>query len=133
MIQALEENDIPIDYVTGTSMGAIVGSLYAMGFTPADMMELITSREFGYWSTGTIDPSLSYYFSAPTPSPAMFTFNIGRSDSTAAVPASFISPLPMNFEFMRLFRRTRPPVEAISTARWCLSAAWLRGRRRNAK
>ena len=103
VIQALEENDIPIDYVTGTSMGAIVGSLYAMGFTPADMMELITSREFGYWSTGTIDPSLSYYFSAPTPSPAMFTFNIGRSDSTAAVPASFISPLPMNFEFMRLF------------------------------
>ena len=59
VIQALEENDIPIDYVTGTSMGAIVGSLYAMGFTPADMMELITSREFGYWSTGTIDPSLS--------------------------------------------------------------------------
>lgn len=56
VIQALEENDIPIDYVTGTSMGAIVGSLYAMGFTPADMMELITSREFGYWSTGTIDP-----------------------------------------------------------------------------
>ena len=32
VIQALEENDIPIDYVTGTSMGAIVGSLYAMGF-----------------------------------------------------------------------------------------------------
>ena len=151
VIQALEENDIPIDYVTGTSMGAIVGSLYAMGFTPADMMELITSREFGYWSTGTIDPSLSYYFSAPTPSPAMFTFNIGRSDSTAAVPASFISPLPMNFEFMRLFSpytaacggdfdRLMVPFLCVSSdmnARepvvMCLSAAWLRGRRRNAK
>ena len=27
VIQALEDNDIPIDYITGTSMGAIVVSL----------------------------------------------------------------------------------------------------------
>ncbi|MDE6051255.1 MAG: patatin-like phospholipase family protein, partial [Paramuribaculum sp.] len=29
VIQALEDNNIPIDYIAGTSMGAIVGSLYA--------------------------------------------------------------------------------------------------------
>ena len=103
VIQALEENDISIDYVAGTSMGAIVGSLYAMGYTPEEMMDLITSREFGYWSTGTIDPSLAFYFDKAPASPAMFNFNIGPTDSTAAVPASLISPLPMNFEFMRLF------------------------------
>ena len=32
IIRALEENNIPIDYIAGTSMGAIVGSLYAMGY-----------------------------------------------------------------------------------------------------
>ena len=31
IIRALEEHGIPIDYITGTSMGAIVGSMYAMG------------------------------------------------------------------------------------------------------
>ena len=31
VIRALEENGIPIDYIAGTSMGAIIGSLYAMG------------------------------------------------------------------------------------------------------
>ena len=31
VIKALEENGIPIDYITGTSMGAIVGGLYASG------------------------------------------------------------------------------------------------------
>lgn len=103
VIRALEENDIPIDYVAGTSMGAIIGSLYAMGYTPEEMMELVTSREFGYWSTGTVDPRLSYYFNRPPESPAMFSFNIGRTDSASAVPASLISPLPMNFEFMHLF------------------------------
>ena len=37
VIKALEENGIPIDYITGTSAGAIVGSLYAMGYTPEEM------------------------------------------------------------------------------------------------
>ncbi|MDE6269943.1 MAG: patatin-like phospholipase family protein [Muribaculaceae bacterium] len=103
VIKALEEYDIPVDFVTGTSMGAIIGSLYAMGYTPEEMMELVTSREFGYWSTGTVDPRLSFYFNKPPESPAMFSFNVGRTDSAAAVPASLISPLPMNFEFMRLY------------------------------
>ncbi len=33
VIQALEDHDIPIDFVAGTSMGAIVGGLYAAGYT----------------------------------------------------------------------------------------------------
>ena len=41
VIKALEENNIPIDYVTGTSMGAIVGGMYAMGFTVDEMIETI--------------------------------------------------------------------------------------------
>ncbi|MCK9180634.1 MAG: patatin-like phospholipase family protein, partial [Bacteroides sp.] len=36
VIRALEENGIPIDCITGTSMGAIVGALYAMGYSPDD-------------------------------------------------------------------------------------------------
>lgn len=43
VIQALEENDIAIDYVAGTSMGAIVGGLYSCGYSPEEMMELFTS------------------------------------------------------------------------------------------
>lgn len=51
VIKALEENNIPIDYIAGTSMGAIVGGLYAAGYTPEEMMELIESKGFSYWST----------------------------------------------------------------------------------
>ena len=47
VIKALEEHNIPIDYVAGTSIGAIIGSLYAMGYTPDEMLELILSKEFG--------------------------------------------------------------------------------------
>ena len=55
IIQALEENNVPIDYIAGTSMGAIVGALYAMGYTPAEMIELIKSDDFASWSTGKME------------------------------------------------------------------------------
>jgi len=106
-IKALEENDIPIDYITGTSMGAIVGALYAIGYTPEEMMAFITSPYFGYMSTGTIDPEYTYYFSAEQPSPQLFSMQLGKSDSTKTKkiynPQSLISPTPMQFGFMEIF------------------------------
>lgn len=106
VIKALEENDIPIDYVVGTSMGAIVGGLYASGYTPEEMLDLILSKDFSYWSTGKIDPALTYYFVKPTETPQLFSLPVARKDSAAAaskVPASVISPIPMSFAFMDLF------------------------------
>ena len=55
VIRALEENGIPIDYIAGTSMGAIIGSLYAMGYSPDDMEALLRSPDFKRWYTGTIE------------------------------------------------------------------------------
>ena len=34
VLKVLEEAKVPVDLVTGTSMGAIVGGLYAIGYTP---------------------------------------------------------------------------------------------------
>src|SRR5690554_2672479 len=33
VLKVLEEAGIPIDYIAGTSMGAIIGALYASGYT----------------------------------------------------------------------------------------------------
>jgi len=107
VIQALEDHDIPIDFVAGTSMGAIVGGLYAAGYTPEEMMELILSKSFTSWSTGQIDPKLTYHFlhQPRTPAFAHLNINLNPSDSIQAslMPQSLISPLPMNFAFMDLF------------------------------
>lgn len=108
VIQALEDNDIPIDYVTGTSMGAIVGGLYAAGYTPAEMLELIQSKGFRYWSSGRIDPAFVYYWAREQPKPKLVTFNLNFADSSQIdniLPTSLISPLPMNYAFMELFAR----------------------------
>ncbi|MGA2674285.1 MAG: patatin-like phospholipase family protein [Terracidiphilus sp.] len=46
VLQWLEEHRIPIDRVAGTSMGALVGGLYAAGDTPAQMRALAVSDAF---------------------------------------------------------------------------------------
>ena len=46
VIQALEESHIPIDFVVGTSVGALVGGYYAAGWRPEAMKELLSTPEF---------------------------------------------------------------------------------------
>ena len=46
MIKALEENNIPIDYITGTSIGAFIGGLYASGYSPDEMIKFFKSSDF---------------------------------------------------------------------------------------
>lgn len=105
VIQAFEDNGIPIDYITGTSMGAIVGALYASGYTPAEMIELIASPGFADWSTGTLDRSDVYYFLQHPQTPSWVRFNLGRDSTsvTASHPVSLINPLPMNIAFPEIF------------------------------
>lgn len=106
VIQALEDHDVAIDCVAGTSMGAIVGSLYAMGYTPAEMMALIKSPEFADWSQGRINQKYTYYMLEQEPSPALTHINLGFRDSiapTSILPTSLINPIPMSFGFMSLF------------------------------
>lgn len=106
VIQALEDHDVAIDCVAGTSMGAIVGSLYAMGYSPQEMMALIKSPEFADWSQGRINQEYTYYMLEQQPSPALTHINLGLNDSintTSILPTSLINPIPMSFGFMELF------------------------------
>ncbi|WP_158551457.1 patatin-like phospholipase family protein [Rhodohalobacter sp. SW132] len=46
VIEAIEEAGIRIDYISGTSMGALVGGLYAMGYTTEQLREIVESNNF---------------------------------------------------------------------------------------
>ncbi len=105
VIKALEENDIPIDYITGTSMGAIVGGLYASGFSPEEMLSLIASKDFSEWSKGKIDPDFTYFFLNNHDTPSFINVNLGKDSTqiTSVLPISLINPIPMNYAFIEIF------------------------------
>ena len=62
VMKALEENDIPIDYVVGTSMGAVVGSLYAAGFSPEEIEAIVTNPNFENWINGVSSERYQYNY-----------------------------------------------------------------------
>ena len=47
-IKVIEEAGIPVDYVVGTSMGSIIGGLYAIGYTPEQMDSMVRHQDWGY-------------------------------------------------------------------------------------
>jgi len=106
VIKALEENNIPIDYVAGTSMGAIVSSFYAMGYTPEEMEDLVTSELFFTWLKGQIDDKNKFYFKSEEETPEFISFKMTIDDSLNIkpfLPTSFVSPDQMNQACLYLF------------------------------
>ncbi|MCF2551902.1 patatin-like phospholipase family protein [Bacteroides caecigallinarum] len=109
IIRALEENNIPIDYITGTSMGAIVGSLYAMGYSPDDMEKLLKSPDFKKWySSRGIEEEYMYYFKMNPPTPEFINIRLSKLDmakkvKTRFLPSSVVDPMHMNIAFVELY------------------------------
>lgn len=108
IIRALEENNIPIDYITGTSMGAIIGSLYAMGYSPDDMEKLLKSEDFKRWYSGDIEEKYIYYFKKNPSTPEFINIRVSLKNplhkvKTQFLPSSVVNPLQMNLAFVQLF------------------------------
>ena len=46
VLKVLEEAGMPIDYIAGTSMGALVGALYAIGYSPKEIDSLVSLQDW---------------------------------------------------------------------------------------
>ncbi|HYI97402.1 MAG TPA: patatin-like phospholipase family protein [Bryobacteraceae bacterium] len=46
VLQWLEEHHIPVDYIAGTSMGGLIGGLYATGLRPSEIREIVTNIDW---------------------------------------------------------------------------------------
>ena len=107
VIKALEENGIPIDYVSGTSMGAIIAGLYAIGYTPEQMAEIFESNQIKYWMSGKIEDKYIYYFKQRRPNAAMITLRIDfRNPQRIAklqLPTSLIQSNTLDLAFVEFF------------------------------
>ena len=44
VLQALDENDIKVEAISGTSIGAIIGALYSAGISPLQMQEIMARQ-----------------------------------------------------------------------------------------
>lgn len=107
VIKALEENNIPVDYVAGTSMGSIISGLYAIGLTPDEMIVLFRSEDFNSWQQGESERNFATYVYRRDPVPELFgaTFSLNTKERSINynLPTSLISPYPMDIALIQLF------------------------------
>lgn len=101
VLKALEENHIPIDYITGTSMGAMIGSMYAMGFSPSQIEASVKTEKFKFWSEGIIDQKFAYYFKRTDDNASWITFKLDTAIINT-IPTNLISPIAMDFGMMEI-------------------------------
>lgn len=122
VIKALEENNVPIDYVAGTSMGSIIAGLYAAGYSPERMCEIVASGDVGRWVSGHIDEAHSHYYREQDMPPAFLNLRFDtdkerirarrearragrktRQSGVLKIPADIISSAQVDLALNELF------------------------------
>lgn len=104
VLKALEERNIPIDYITGTSAGALVGAMYACGLTVGQIEAIALSDEFKRMANGEVQRKYKYNLRRQDDNASMVNLSFSR-DSVffKSLPTSLITPALFDFEMLRVF------------------------------
>lgn len=107
VLEALEQNGVPIDYVAGTSMGSIIAAMYAAGYSPAEMRAIVSSGVVREWVSGRIDPNryMAYYRQLGN-NPGFLSMRIdveGPAGKRLRAPRNLISSTQIDMALTELF------------------------------
>lgn len=103
VLKALEEHNIPIDYIAGTSAGGLIGGMYAAGMTPEQLEAIVLTPQFINMSKGIIEEQYIYYFKSKEQTSDWISLRFNRDrDSVfkAVLPTNIMSPFVMDFSLM---------------------------------
>ncbi|RZL08303.1 MAG: patatin, partial [Hymenobacter sp.] len=103
VLKQLEANGIPIDYIIGTSMGAIVGAMYSAGYSPREIEQIVLSPQFQYWASGKKPQDKTFNYLTAEPDPSALRLGVAI-DSTLhmQVSANLVNDLNLNIALARL-------------------------------
>lgn len=88
VLKMLDSLQIPVDYIAGTSMGGIVGALYAIGYKGTEIELIALSLD---WQELFSDsPPRKYLSYLEKEDDSRFQFNLGLKGFTPVTPSGFI-------------------------------------------
>ena len=73
VIKYIEEAGIPIDYIAGTSMGSIVGGMYALGYSSDEILEIISSVDWDRLISNDVERRKTSFYSKAEKMSQLFT------------------------------------------------------------
>ncbi|MEJ2576968.1 MAG: patatin-like phospholipase family protein [Gammaproteobacteria bacterium] len=108
VIEVLEELRIPVDYIAGTSIGSIIGGLYASGMSAGEMDSTIAGIDWVRLFDDTPERTLMNYRRKEEDRLPYFDFEMGLGAGGLKMPAGFVAGHKLLFLLRRL---TLPSVD----------------------
>ncbi|MCL1093925.1 patatin-like phospholipase family protein [Shewanella kaireitica] len=90
VLKVLEEKNIPIDYITGTSIGSYVGGMYALGYSAAEIKAIMMTTNWDKGYSDTIPREALSFKDKETRDKYNIPINIGYSDEEVKMPAGLL-------------------------------------------
>ncbi|HEY1040377.1 MAG TPA: patatin-like phospholipase family protein, partial [Bacteroidia bacterium] len=104
VLKALEDNEIPIDYITGTSIGALIGGFYAAGYSPEEIEKFVQSSKFQGFTKGEMEEKYRYYFRKSEDNASWFSYKFSFDSLLVTnIPTNLINSVPIDQYMMELF------------------------------
>jgi len=100
-LEFMEQYDIPIDLVVGTSIGGLVGGFYAMGYTPSYLDSMIRSINWDVALTDDLErqylPLRRINYQDRYPFSIRFDFGSRKSVTSAGLPSGLVFGQNVNY------------------------------------
>jgi NTE family protein len=106
VLKVLEEQKISVDYIAGTSMGAIVGALYASGLTASELEKVITAIDWKDVFSGDPDRRDIDYRRKREDYENLTRLSVGIKDGKIVTPKGLIKDQKVNVLFETLMLHT---------------------------
>ncbi len=103
VLKALEENNIPIDFITGTSAGALIGAMYASGYSPVQIEQLVLTDKFQRMSSDRLEDDFRYSIHNPDRDAELMSIRIAKdSILQKSLPTNILNPTFLDLEVLNL-------------------------------
>lgn len=104
VIKALEDNHVPIDFVTGTSIGGLIGGYYAIGHSPREIENLVKTYFFLTVTKGDVPIKYEYLLKKRDDFASWLTLKYDfRNEYSKNLPTNIINSIPIDYYMMETF------------------------------
>ncbi len=104
VLKALEENHIPVNCIAGTSIGSIIGGLYASGYSPLEIERMVKEQAFSDLTKGEMSPKFGYFVRKRDDYASWRTLKLNLNGSLLSnLATNLINSVPIDFYLMETF------------------------------
>jgi NTE family protein len=104
VLKALEENHIPVNCISGTSIGSIIGGLYASGYSPLEIEQMVKEQAFVNLTRGEMSPKFGYFVRKREDYASWIRLKLNLNNPFITnLPTNWINSVPIDFYLMETF------------------------------